>query len=173
MTNPTFSDQDDGVVRASPHALKIDDYVPAYLTFLANKLSSSASVAYRREFGIGITDWRIMALLAIEPWSVAGRICNIIGLDKAAVSRSVREMVQNGLVEVRTHENNQRRQYIALTPAGVELHDRVVKLAMDREQDLLTGFSTEERKQLIGFLSRMLSRLGDVKIDDSDDETCG
>jgi len=31
-----------------------------------------------------------MALLATESWISAGRVCDVIGLDKAAVSRSVR-----------------------------------------------------------------------------------
>ena len=76
--------------RTSAHALNLDNYVPAYLTYLAGKISSSASATYRPKFGVGITDWRIMALLATEPWISAGRVCDVIGLDKAAVSRSVR-----------------------------------------------------------------------------------
>ena len=85
--------------RTSAHALNLDNYVPAYLTYLAGKISSSASATYRPKFGVGITDWRIMALLATEPWISAGRICDVIGLDKAAVSRSVRAMKLNGLVD--------------------------------------------------------------------------
>ncbi|MGZ8371920.1 MAG: MarR family transcriptional regulator, partial [Rhodoplanes sp.] len=50
--------------RASPHALDLDNYIPAYLTYLAGKISASASAIYRPRFGVGITDWRIMALVA-------------------------------------------------------------------------------------------------------------
>ena len=85
---PTVPDK----TRTSAHALDLDNYVPAYLTYLVGKISSSASATYRPKFGIGITDWRIMALLATEPWISAGRVCDVIGLDKAAVSRSVRGM---------------------------------------------------------------------------------
>ena len=85
--------------RRSANALDLDHYVPAYLTFLVGKISSSASATYRPRFGVGITDWRIMALLATEPWISAGRICDVIGLDKGAVSRSVRDMKKAGIVE--------------------------------------------------------------------------
>ena len=54
--------------RRSPHAPALDSYTPAYLTFLANKLYGGASAIYRRRFGVGIVEWRIMSLLAIEPW---------------------------------------------------------------------------------------------------------
>ena len=145
--------------RNSAHALDLDHYVPAYLTYLAGKISSSASANYRPKFGVGITDWRIMALLATEPWITAGRICDVIGLDKAAVSRSVREMKKSGIVET---GDDQYRQLIALTRNGLILHDRMVKLSLARERQLLKGFTAEERKQLINFLSRMHAQVVDA-----------
>jgi len=148
--------------RRSPNALDLGNYIPAYLTFLANKLSSGASAIYRRRFGVGIVDWRIMALLAIEPWIVAGRICEVIGLDRAAVSRSVRFMVQHGIVETRFQNGNERRQFVALTRKGLRLHDRIVKVALAREQQLLEGFSNQERTTAIKLLARMHAQLPKV-----------
>jgi DNA-binding MarR family transcriptional regulator len=145
--------------RISAHALDLDHYVPAYLTFLAGKISNSASATYRPKFGVGITDWRIMALLATEPWISAGRVCDVIGLDKAAVSRSVREMKKLGIVEA---DEDQYRQLIALTRKGLSLHDRIVKVSLEREQQLLENFSAAERKLLINFLSRMHAQVVDA-----------
>src|SRR6266545_1560626 len=138
--------------RVSAHALNLDNYVPAYLTYLVGKISASASATYRPKFGVGITDWRIMALLATEPWISAGRICDVIGLDKAAVSRSVRGMKKSGIVDVRA-DDDRYRQSIALTRKGLALHDRIVKLSLEREAQLLKTFSASERKLLINFLS--------------------
>ena len=148
--------------RSSAHALDLDNYIPAYLTWIANKMSSSASAIYRKRFGVGIVDWRIMALLAVEPWIVAGRICDVIGIDKAAVSRSVALMQQKGLVETRFQDNNQRRQYIALTLKGIELHDAMVQVAHEREEALLAGFTAAERKTAVDLLARMHARLPDL-----------
>ncbi len=147
------------VTRRSAQALDLDHYVPAYLTYLAGKISNSASATYRPKFGVGITDWRIMALLATEPWITAGRICDVIGLDKAAVSRSVREMKKAGIVETGA---DQYRQAIALTRKGLALHDRIVKLSLERERQVLKNFSAAERKLLINFLSRMHAQVVDA-----------
>jgi len=141
--------------RISMRALDLDRYIPAYLTYLAGKISSGASAIYRPRFGVGITDWRIMALLATEPWISAARICSATGLDKAAVSRSARELEGMGIVDVRPDKSDQRRQIIALTSKGIVLHDRIVKLAIAREQRLLEGFSASERKTLLDFLMRL------------------
>ncbi|MEI2735235.1 MAG: MarR family transcriptional regulator [Rhodoblastus sp.] len=145
--------------RSSPNALDLENYVPAFLTWIANKLSSSASLIYRRRFGIGIVEWRIMALLGVEPWITAGRICEVIGLDKAGVSRSVRFLLDKGLAETRYRDNNNRRQFIALTHAGIELHDRIAVVARAREEQLLTGFSDAERAAAVRLLARMHENL--------------
>ena len=145
-------------VRSSPLALDLDNYAVAYLTWIANKISSSASTLYRERFGIGITDWRIMALLAVEPWSPAGRISEVIGFDKAVISRSVAFMLDKGLVETRFHDNNQRRPFVALTHEGLALHDRIVVVAREREEFLLADLDPQERKTVVKLLARIHAR---------------
>ena len=58
--------------------LDLERYVPAFITFIANKLSNSATALYQERFGINVTEWRIMSLLAIEPGIAASRICQVI-----------------------------------------------------------------------------------------------
>ena len=69
--------------------LDLDRYVPALITFIANKLSRSATVVYQKRFGVNVTEWRILSLLAIEPEISAARICHVIGFDKGPVSRTL------------------------------------------------------------------------------------
>ena len=142
-------------VRTSPKALDFDSYAVAYLTWIANKISNSASALYRKRFGIGITDWRIMALLAVEAWIPAGRISEVIGFDKAVISRSVGFLQERGLVETRFHDNNQRRQFIALTKAGLALHDRIVDVAREREAFLLSDLNEQERRTAMKLLTKI------------------
>ena len=78
--------------------LDLKVYVPALVTFLANKLSSGASNCYRKHFNIGVVEWRILALLRVERSITANRICQVIGLDKAAVSRALKSLHKRELV---------------------------------------------------------------------------
>lgn len=145
--------------RTSAMALDFKDYVPAHLTYLANKISSGASAIYRPRFGVGITEWRIMALLAGESWVSPRKVSEVTGLDKGAVSRSIQSLKEGGHVEVRPDQYDRRSQSLALTAKGLALHDRMVQLARKREQRLLTGFTAEERALLRQFLSRMESQV--------------
>lgn len=133
----------------------MDAFIPAALTNLAQKITTTASASYRPRFGVGITDWRIIALLAGEPWIAPVKICEATGLDKAAVSRSLRHLVGAGLVELRGGETSRRRLPLALTAKGLAVHDEIVEVARRREARLLEGFSPEERAQLLDFIARM------------------
>src|ERR1700738_3727089 len=89
--------------------LDLDRYVPAFVTFIANKLSNSATAFYQRNFGVNVTEWRIMSLLAIEPGIQASRICHVIGFNKGPVRRTLSTMKKRGLVAMRTAPDDGRR----------------------------------------------------------------
>ena len=151
--------------RRSARALDMNAFVPAVLTNLAQKISATASALYRPRFGVGITDWRIMALLASEPWTAPVRICEATGLDKGAVSRSLRDLVEAGLVEIRDVGANRRRLPAALTPKGLAVHDELVEAALAREAQLLREFSPDERATLLQFLGRMQAQVDSLHYD--------
>ena len=94
--------------------LDLNRYVPAFVTFIANKLSNSATVFYQRNFGVNVTEWRIMSLLAIEPGIQASRICHVIGFNKGPVSRTLATMQKRGLVTIRTAPDDGRSHSISL-----------------------------------------------------------
>lgn len=145
--------------RSSRHALDMEKFIPATLVYLAQKISATASAIYRPEFDVGITDWRIIALLAYEPWIAPVRIAEATGLDKGAVSRSLRDLAAAGIVEIAGGKANQRRLPVALTAKGLSLHDKIVKIALARQERLLAGFSERERATLRGFLARMRTQV--------------
>lgn len=147
---------------APPAVLDLERYVPALLVFLANKLSGGASALYRRHFGVGTTEWRIMALLAIEPWITPNRVCKVIGFDKAAVSRAAAVLSGKGLVAQRPRQADSRSVELSLTPAGWRLHGRVIGVALERERRLLSVLTPAEVETLIGLLNRLHAGLPGV-----------
>ena len=142
--------------------LDLDRYVPAFITFIANKLSNSATGFYQRNFGVNVTEWRVMALLAIEPGIPASRICHVIGFDKGPVSRTLAALQKRGLIAIRTDPNDGRSHSIALTARGRATHDKVIVAALERERRLLSCLDEAEREVLIDLLRRLHENLGAV-----------
>ncbi len=142
--------------------LDLDRYVPAFITFIANKLSNSATAFYQRNFGVNVTEWRIMSLLAIEPGIPASRICSVIGFDKGPVSRTLALMKNRGLIAIRSDPEDGRSHSISLTAKGRATHDKVIVAALERERRLLACLDKDEQEVLIALLRRIHDNLGAV-----------
>jgi len=161
MPPSTRSRQKPAFTESGP-TLDLDRYVPAFITFIANKLSNSATAFYQRKFGVNVTEWRIMSLLAIEPGIPASRICHVIGFDKGPVSRTLAGLEKRGLVAIRTDPNDGRTHSISLSAKGRATHDKVIVAAFERERRLLSCLSKDEQEVLIDLLRRMHENLGAV-----------
>jgi len=135
--------------------LDLARYVPALFVLIADRLTSGSSTLYRRHFGVGTTEWRIMVRLATEPWCTPQALGRWIGLDKAAISRSIKSMERRALVAVRPHPSDNRSYVLALTEMGRRLHDRVIRVAFEREERLLSCLTLREREHLVDMLIRM------------------
>jgi DNA-binding MarR family transcriptional regulator len=142
--------------------LDLERYVPALITFIANKLSRSATVFYQKKFGVNVTEWRILSLLALEPGIPASRICHVIGFDKGPVSRTLAVMQSRGLVAIKTDPLDGRSHSISLTTKGRAIHDDVIVAAFERERRLLGCLRKDEREVLIDLLRRIHGNLGAV-----------
>jgi DNA-binding MarR family transcriptional regulator len=147
---------------ASRQTLDLERYVPAFITFIANKLSRSATAFYQKRFGVNVTEWRIMSLLAIEPGITASRICHVIGFDKGPVSRTLAQLQDRGIITIATDPHDGRSHTIALTAQGRTTHDAVIGVALERERRLLACLDPGEREVLIEMLRRVHAHIGAV-----------
>ncbi|OYU97986.1 MAG: MarR family transcriptional regulator, partial [Burkholderiales bacterium PBB5] len=141
----------------------LDRYVPAYLTWIANKLSRGASAHYLAAFDTGIETWRCLVLLAIEGRISAQQVSRIIGMDKASVSRCFKGMLARGLITMALDADDGRLRLAELTPEGRALHDRILGVALAREAAFLSVLSPAEQATLIGLLRRLHENLPAVE----------
>lgn len=133
-------------------------HVPGLITWISNKLSSTASQLYAPRFGISLTDWRVLAFFEVHPWTTAAQACASMGFDKAAVSRSIGLLQRGGYVKSRPC--GLRKIEYSTTAPGKSLYKRMLEVALAREEALLTGLSSEERETLIRLLQQLLSNVG-------------
>jgi DNA-binding MarR family transcriptional regulator len=152
-------------VKQSPRkgVIDLERYVPAYLTFVANKLGRGASRNYLRVFNVGVETWRCLVLLAIQQSITAQEVSQILGMDKAAVSRCFKGMQAKKLITMGLDDADGRVRIATLTPAGRALHDQIRDMALERERALLSVLSESERDTLIRLLKRLHENLPTVE----------
>lgn len=149
---------------SSEQVVDLERYVPAFLTWIANKLSRGASQHYLSTFDVGIETWRCLVLLAIEGRISAQKTSKIIGMDKASVSRTFKSMQSRGLITFSLDDADGRLRLATLTPKGRQLHDQIIGIALERERAFLSVLSDTERETLISLLKRLHENLPAVEV---------
>lgn len=152
----------------TPATLDREAYLPFYLSQLANAVSRGASRVYLKLYGIGVVEWRILSVLAIQPDVFANDICQAVGIDKAAASRCLKQLEAADLVETPAQYSEKRIRPYRLTGKGHDLHGSVLKLALHREAILTADLTGDERTTLIALLQKLvLSLPGLDRFDDA------
>lgn len=141
--------------------LHLERYVPGLLLWLSNKLAGSASQVYRRQFGINIVEWRMLAYLAVYETGTGAQMSQLMGADKAGLSRGAAVLQEKKLI--RSRQGAGRNLEFMLTAKGKALHDRILRLALARQDALLTGLSRSQIDDLIATLNVLLRNLPAVE----------
>jgi DNA-binding MarR family transcriptional regulator len=146
--------------------LRLDEFVPYRLSVLTNTVSSAIAGAYAERFGLSIPEWRVMAVLALEPGLSAATVAERTAMDKVAVSRAVSHLLRARRVARGFANADRRRSVLRLTSEGEEVYWRVVPFARRYEQNLLADLSESQRAQLNQLLDHLHARaraLGPVR----------
>ncbi|RMH93442.1 MarR family transcriptional regulator [Lysobacter pythonis] len=144
--------------------LELERFLPYRLSVLSNRISAAVANTYAERFGIGITEWRLIAVLGRFNGLSANEVAERTAMDKVAVSRAVARLIAGGLVERDTHGDDRRRSVLALSRAGRRMHARIAPLALAIEQKLLASLDDEERTRLAQLLDKLaagVTRLGE------------
>ena len=148
---------------SQPHAggaahapLELEHFLPYRLSILSNTVSQAIADDYQQRHDLGVTEWRVMAVLARFPGLSAREVAERTAMDKVAVSRALARLVDDGRVDRRVHAEDKRRSVLRLSPSGWRIHDDVAPLARSRERALLALLSVDERVWLTRILDKLL-----------------
>ncbi len=148
---------------SQPHAggaahapLELEHFLPYRLSILSNTVSQAIADDYQTRHDLGVTEWRVMAVLARFPGLSAREVADRTAMDKVAVSRALARLVDDGRVDRSVHADDKRRSVLRLSPSGWRIHDDIAPLARSRERALLALLSVDERVWLTRILDKLL-----------------
>ncbi|MGK2284799.1 MarR family winged helix-turn-helix transcriptional regulator [Pedomonas sp. V897] len=129
--------------------------MPFRLSVLSNRVSSAVARLYEDRFDLKLPEWRIMAIVGRNPNLTASQIVDISRMDKVAVSRAVKRLVEMGRLTATSDPDDARRQRLNLSEAGWEIYAQIVPLALGVEERLLADMDEAER----AVVDRVITRL--------------
>lgn len=141
---------------AQGEGLSVENFLTTWMSHVSNALRRAITVPYADEFGLTVAEWRMISVLAHAETLPFGDLVLRSATDKSLVSRTMRMLEGKGLVSLQAKGNAPRRKLICqLTPAGIELHDRVIPKAREGQAKMLMVMSQEERKMLFQVLQKL------------------
>ena len=139
----------------------LTDHVADRILRLADAMISISARSIKQRWGLRHTDLRLLNILDGEQSLPVREISRRAHVDQAWVSRSLRKLEEQGLVERGNHERDSRLTLISLTEQGRAMLDKVRPYTQKSESLLLQGIDEAELKALLDILEKNTSDLLD------------
>lgn len=138
--------------------LILDRFLPYRLSVLSNTVSTAIANRYTERFELRIPEWRVLAVLGMQPGLSAAEVAAKTAMDAVAVSRAVTRLIKQGRLERRYTSQDRRRSELRLSEQGQRVYEEIVPIARAYERALLDGLDEPERLELDRLLQRLTQR---------------
>ena len=135
-------------------------FIPFRLNRLAAEVSRELAGVYSDRFGIDITEWRVLATLAMGEPRSAGFVVRCTRTHKSKVSRAVTRLALAGLLEGVPSNEDRRETKLRMTERGRALYAELVPLVLEHEQRLASCLSQDELRGFTTALDKLERSLG-------------
>jgi len=164
VTAMTLPARPEASVAPSPAegVLILEDFPPYRLNVLASIVSQGFARLYSERFGIGIPQWRVVAVLGQHGGLTATEVGRRTHMHKTMVSRAVGELERQGLVARRRNRADKREAFLSLTDTGRRIYGEIVPLARDYAARLTADLSAADRAAFDRIVAMLRERSGSV-----------
>ena len=106
---------------------------------------------------------KITTLLLVDdyPGIRPSEIAGVLMRDRPATGRIIERLVQSGLIERSTAEDDQRAQALTITPKGHGIAEQVRGIVRQQEEEFFDFIAPEDRAQFMRLLKRAYMRMRD------------
>lgn len=138
--------------------LILDRFLPYRLSVLSNTVSTAIANRYTERFDLRIPEWRVLAVLGMQPGLSAAEVAAKTAMDAVAVSRAVTRLLKQGRLERSYTSQDRRRSELRLSEQGQRVYEEIVPIARAYEHTLLDGLDETQRLELDRLLQLLTQR---------------
>ncbi len=138
--------------------LILDRFLPYRLSVFSNTVITAIANRYTERFDLRIPEWRVLAVLGMQPGLSAADVAARTAMDAVAVSRAVTRLLKQGRLERRYTSQDRRRSELRLSVQGQRVYEEIVPIARAYERTLLDGLDATQRLELDRLLQLLTQR---------------
>lgn len=129
------------------------------LQHIASLLAKQSDQVLQEQLGIGLSQFKILRTLQSEPRTTQREIASHLGQTEASISRQVKLMLAEGLLQSMRSPKDHREHLTIVTPKGERLTEAAV-VALERyHHPTFMGLSDKQQEQLSGALDVLHQQL--------------
>lgn len=140
---------------------RVDDSLLSSLLFdlirTMNVIVKPFLETHGKAFDLTLPEWRAMIMLAASPGISGEEIARRVMMDKMTVSRALRRLEKAGRANRHKLPTDRKTNQWYLTGEGWTAFDEIARAARNHEENVLAGFSMDERAQLEGLVRRLMA----------------
>ncbi|HET7493187.1 MAG TPA: MarR family transcriptional regulator [Bradyrhizobium sp.] len=131
-------------------------FVPFRLNRLAAEVSTALASEYRDRYALDIPEWRVLATLGFRNEACSAQyIAHCTRTHKSTVSRAVTALMNRKLVERVENKDDRREFVLRLTRQGRLLYEELIPLLKQREQEILSCLTAQEKQNFARLLGKI------------------
>ena len=134
------------------------------LAFLTNFWREPILRQMEKETGLRRPELTVLMCLNFRNDVHARDICEVTEQPSNTVSRAVGSLEKKGLITRTKDSIDTRRQVLNITKDGRHLHDQVMRMFVEAEQNMLSGLDPEEETQLLRLLDKLARSVESWKV---------
>ena len=135
--------------------LPLHQFLTYRLSRVQAKLNAQATTMLRTIAGLTLSQWRILALVGAAGQTRLSDLARIAALDKGLLSRNLKTLTAEGLVDTRQDDLDQRVQHLSLSRRGQTLFEKTLPHMRNRQQRLRSSLTARELDVLYTALDKL------------------
>ena len=136
--------------------LTVDKFPSTMIVPLANILRREVTTQYAEAFGLTVSEWRLLSLIARFSPLPFGELVRLSSSDKALVSRTVRILEDRGFCTLKPEPGGNRKKLVCVaTDKGLALNRSVMPVAQRYQVNVLHQLTADERTGLYAALMKL------------------
>ena len=147
-------------MKKASDTLILEEFLPFRLSRLSESISLKFAQHYKREYGMTRPEWRALAALGQLGTLTSTQICQHSNMHKTKVSRAVQALSERGWLVRKRDDDDRRVEYLQLSAIGLRRYSKLVVLAKQFQQELLSTMSPSA----LSTVNKALQILEDLEI---------
>lgn len=142
-----------------PVSLPLDNSV-GYQVRLTHRLIQRELQSRIAPYGVQLGMWYLLRVLWEEDGLTQRQLSHRIGIMEPTTLHTILAMERAGLITRARNETDRRKMNVFLTKRGRELQDVLIPVAVEVVNDVVRGFTEEDKQRFLQFLRAIQRNLG-------------